>query len=410
MDWSHFKTNKVILLLLVISNIGVYGLAYMRTSFYNIIIEALNLTNFDLSQLLSVFGLISFLSYLFGGVFSDYFSSKKIIILALIFSGVLHLYTITMPSQWELVIIFGLMAIAAVFMFYPASTKILSGLNGGRNQGRNFSFYYALIPLLSIFMTVIAINLLKIVHNATVIFQIMVAVYALINFLSAIGIYLLLDETPDSKFHKSTANFSSVIGNRNVWFAGLGLMSIIILVNSLTYINPLLNDLYNLDEQTILYFSILRLNILPVITGPIFGIIADRIGSTIKVLYSIVIAAFILLIPLMGLSFWYMPLIVIMIIILLFSALSSGGKGIGITVAMEILLPKNSLGSAIGLISLIGFSPDFYFFPIAGKLLDVYGNRGYGLIYGFCILTSIIGLVSMFMLQKAAVHPSNCDN
>lgn len=113
------KNTIAMVCTLACANTALYGLPYMKNQFYNILLEVLNLTHTQLSTLFSIYGSICMAAYLLGGLLTDMFSVKKIMISALVLSGALHLYVVSVPGYPGLCIVFGLLAVTQCLCFIP---------------------------------------------------------------------------------------------------------------------------------------------------------------------------------------------------------------------------------------------------------------------------------------------------
>ena len=102
----------------------------MKSQFYDIMLTALHLNHTQLSTLFSINGIVCMAAYICGGIITDFFSVKKLMIGALLVSGGLHLFVVTIPDYPVLCEIIALLAITSVLIFYPASMKTLTYLEG----------------------------------------------------------------------------------------------------------------------------------------------------------------------------------------------------------------------------------------------------------------------------------------
>ena len=84
------KISLKILFFVVISHTAVYGLIGLKQSFYNLLIDTMGVNDVQLGVLFSIYGAVGMLSYLFGGYVSDLISEKKLILIALGISAVVH--------------------------------------------------------------------------------------------------------------------------------------------------------------------------------------------------------------------------------------------------------------------------------------------------------------------------------
>ena len=80
------------------------------------------------------------------------------------------------------------------------------------------------------------------------------------------------------------------------------------------------------------------------------------------------------------------------ILIMILSFFLSGAYGVESSLFTETKVPAAIFGSASGILSLIGFLPDMFVSPIAGKWLDSYGNQAYTYIF---IALGVSAILSM---------------
>ena len=71
------------------------------------------------------------------------------------------------------------------------------------------------------------------------------------------------------------------------------------------------------------------------------------------------------------------------------------------SIMQEGKIPLIYTGTAVGLISVIGYTPDIFATPIFGYLLDTYpGIRGHQLVFLILFFFSIIGLISSIKFKR----------
>ena len=88
-----------------------------------------------------------------------------------------------------------------------------------------------------------------------------------------------------------------------------------------------------------------------------------------------------------------------------------GGGGAGLSAALEaaragrqvVLLEKmpQLTGTTVGIVSFIGFTPEIFFAPIAGRILDGWpGITGHHYFFMFMASVALIGLVIVLTLMR----------
>ena len=83
-------------------------------------------------------------------------------------------------------------------------------------------------------------------------------------------------------------------------------------------------------------------------------------------------------------------------------------RGLYFSLFNEAKIPIYWTGTAIGIISVIGFTPDIFMGPVMGYLLDTYpGMLGHQLVFGILALFSAIGLISVIGFRNSTQHLKN---
>lgn len=401
----HGKTNSIPwaqLFAFACANTALYGLPYMKSQFYDFLMEVLKLNHTQLSTLFSLFGMGCMATYLIGGFLSDRFPVKKIMLSALIISGCLHFYVITVPSYDVLCFIFFAFSITAVLMFYPASMKALSRIGGNSNQGKTFGYYIALIDILGIVIVGFGLLIFHFSNDVVITFRFVIATYGGLHFIAALMLATLYNdpiistrgETIDWKQVKNVAVSSSV------WMVIIAFFCNYLILSALTYVTPLLTDVYQANEEAVLLFSLIRVNLIAIAASVIGGKAVDRVHSAIKFIKMSFIVSIVALILVLMSFHTRLSILFLMIVILGLSAPIMAAKSVNMVMISEIKLPPAYGGTAIGLISFLGFSPDAFFYTLAGSLIDNYGKFGYEIVFLLCLLASFAGCWACHKLIK----------
>jgi sugar phosphate permease len=76
-------------------------------------------------------------------------------------------------------------------------------------------------------------------------------------------------------------------------------------------------------------------------------------------------------------------------------------RGVYFALLEESNVANNVTGTAVGLISVIGFTPDVFFAAIAGRLLDAApGLEGHQHFFIMLVIISVIGMVATIILAR----------
>ena len=79
-------------------------------------------------------------------------------------------------------------------------------------------------------------------------------------------------------------------------------------------------------------------------------------------------------------------------------------RGVYFALLEENQTPKYLTGAAVGLVSVVGYTPDIFFPPIAGRILDanpgLIGHQNYFLFLSIIALLGAIAAVSLVFLNR----------
>ena len=398
---SKLKGNMWRLIILAIAGSLIYGLPYFRTYYYDAYLSAYNLTNIQMGSLGSIFGVFGMVSYLFGGVVADFISPKKLISISLILTGVAGFFHLVANSYATLLIIYLVWGFTALFAFWPALVKGIRSLASSDEQGKAYGFMEAGRGVTNAVHLAIALAIINAVSRNTGSSEINAAgLKGGIVFYSVVVIVLgvlvlLFFKDPQTSDQSERFNFKqvlTVIRLPQVWILCLILCCTYVMNMSYSYFNPYATSTLGVAMVGGTIVTIMADYIRPFasVGG---GILADRLGRPriMTIGFAIMAAGTfaIALFPAMS-----VPVFVILCAIIyvgmycnygiVFSLMDDGG------------IPMEVSGTAIGLISTIGYLPEVFCPFLAGVVLDTYSEAGYKhyfLAMGVIMLIGIVGIM-----------------
>ena len=394
---------------MILSGELIYILPYfLPRVFRPTFLAVFDLNNLELGSLFSVYGTVAFFSYIFGGTFADKFLPRKLIASSLILTSLGGIVLVNYPSFMILQILYGYWGFTTVFLFWGAMIKGTRIWGGSQNQGQAFGFLDGGRGLTAALMGSIGVIIFSLFlpedvvsssveerqdafGNVILFSSIMVALVGVLVY------FFMKTKTEKGIFQSenihSLNNILAVLKLETVW-----LLMVIILC---AYFGYKVTDIYSLyasdvmgyDEVKSANISSLQLYLRP-IAGFTFGFLADKkngISWIIKGFFvmltgSLLFASGILVADQYILFFISLIIIALgtyAIRALYFAILKEGNISLALT------------GTAVGVISLSGYTPDIFASPLMGYFLDKFpGIEGHQYVYAFLALFSIIGLIA----------------
>lgn len=420
---DRFSKAKVYASLISLGCCGgaIFVLPYLRYVFYDLQIGVSGMNNAQSAFLMTIYTLVSTVLAVPCGMLIDRIPSKTSVIIALLGTvGIAVFYAFTFTSYNISLAVWSLLAITTSGLYWPVFSKILNIIGskcfkGGRS-GLVFGIYYACNGSTSALVNAIALFITTMSANPAVSYRNVVLVSAAFTFAATIGVFLFLDSELIKPEEYATSSSSSVPQETIKGFEGLKLIvrnpliwCIIIVVDSAytlnafsTFFNPFLTSVIGVSTESSGVFAILRNHVFLILS--IFGgFIADRVFrstskwlATAYLLGAIVIAGF-FFIP-SGIN----PLMV-SLYTLIPAAILQLSQPVSFSAIGEIGIPQNLMGTATGFISAFGVV-DLIFTPVAGIVIDIYGNAGYYYLFAFLIGVLALGSVAAFIIYRRHHH------
>ncbi|EJA6613276.1 MFS transporter [Clostridioides difficile] len=403
MESKNNVKRFLIIFILAFGTTAMYSLPYMKSSFYDPMQQALALSHTQIGNLLSLYGLVGMVSYFIGGWFADRFSVRKLITFSLIASGILGFYFSTFPSYSMILLIFVLWGFTTILTFFSASVKVVRMQGSESEQGRIFGFYEGLSGVSGTLISFIGLYFFGKFAEITVGFKYVVWLYSAASIICGILLFFLVEEKKDSGASDEGLSIKSllkVVTIPKAWLIGLIIFSTYLVFSSLTYLSPYLSEVYVMPMTLVSALSIIRTYVIKVGASPVAGVITDKVGSSIRVMFvgfilmTVSTAAY-LVIPKSTGFIWIAVINMIILSVILF-----GFRGIYFASVSESNISLETTGAVVGFASFIGFSPDAFYYTIAGNWLDKYGQTGYTYIFILSVVCAVIGIFATYALNK----------
>jgi len=371
------------------------------------------LTNFQLGTLFTTYGIIAFLSYLFGGALADKFTARKLMTTSLLLTAGGGLVLADFPSYSTLQILFGYWGFSTIFLFWAAMIKATRNWGGKKQQGKAFGFLEGGRGIVAASIGTIGVFVFSVVLPKELIaasfeerqlaFQ--AVIYATSALVAMVGllifIFLTEDETEDHKDIETTSwnKIKTVLQYPTVW--------LLILIVLCAYVGYKVTDILSLYAVDVMHFNEVdaakvgsyQMFIRPIVCISV-GSFADKSNSA----FWLIRGFFILLIGTILFSSGLVaaPLNGFFLFSVIITGIGTYGlRSLYFAAIQEGQIPYSIMGTAVGIISLIGYTPDIFMGPLMGYLLDVNpGITGHQHVFMLLGAFSFIGLLAALRFKK----------
>jgi sugar phosphate permease len=415
------RSRFFVMFALVMAGEAIFGLPFLVARIFRpTLLDVFGITNLQLGTAFSVYGIVAMLAYFPGGALADRFAARTMMTAALVTSSVGGIYYATVPSLWGLKVLFGFWGLTTILFFWAAMIRATRVWGGTEDQGKAFgildggrgllaallasgtvAFFGALLPEDASSATL--------EQRAEALKQV-IWVFTGMTVLAAGVVWLCVpseSEQPvsDGNDGLSFSSIKTVLKNPAVWLQGMIVVTAYTGYKGMDDLGLFARDVFAFDDVQAANVSAVAFWVRP-FAALGAGIIADKVGGprTIAACFLIILlgdafVAFGLLDPTAPWMLFYMVITI--------STTVFGLRGIYFAIFDEAGVPAALTGTAVGLVSVVGYTPDIFMGPINGYLTDTYpGAAGHQ--YFFAVLAGFaaLGLCCTLVFHRLSVRRS----
>lgn len=414
MEAQTVKSSYRNIILLMLAGESIFVLPFLLARIYRpTFLEVFKLTNFELGTIYSTYGIVAVVSYLFGGALADLYEPRKLIAGGLIITGMGGFFLMFYPSFLQLQLLYAFWGFSTIYLFWAAMIKAARSWGGSLQQGRAFGLLEggrgivaATIGALGVFL----FSKLLPVDVSGANFQQRQDAFANVILFSSlwvftVGILIAL-------FLKEEQTTATATLKQSTWkqlktavqFPTMGMLILIVLC---AYIGYKVTDILSLfaaevmafDEVAAAQVGSYQMYLRPIICV-IIGELADKSTNSRWLLRGF---AVLLLGAALFSSGWVQKdtQVLFFVAVILVALATYGLRTLYFAAVQEGQIPYVHMGTAVGIISVIGYTPDVFMGPLMGYLLDHFpGLVGHQLVFGVLALAGLIGIVAVWRFQK----------
>ena len=378
------------------------------------VLEVFNLTNLELGTCFSVYGFVAMASYLLGGPIADRFPPRKLIAIALFATALGGLVLAANPSYFVLKVLYGYWGFTTIFLFWAPMIKATRVWGGNTSQGKAFGFLdggrglvgasFGALGVFIFSLFIIGAVETASLANRTEAFNYIVWVTSAIIVVIGIIVWFFLKSNSIKEEEIqiesiSTHQIKTVLKIPSIW-----LLMVIILC---AYVGYKITDVFSLYAKEVMLYNevksaeigTLLLFIRPII-GILIGFIADRSKTTLWLIISFILSILGSLLFASGIITPTSTTLFLVSILITVTGVYAV-RSLYFATMQEGHIPLVLTGTAVGLISIIGYTPDIFAGPLMGVLLDNSpGELGHQHVFIMLASFSLIGLLASVLFYR----------
>ncbi len=400
---------------LIVAGEMIFSLPFHTARFFRpTLLDVFGFSNTDLGDIFAVYGITAMLAYFPGGVIADRYSARALLSISLLMTAAGGLYMATIPGAAQMALLYGYWGVTSILLFWAAMIRATREWGGEMSQGKAFGILDGGRGFVAAAAAALAVSLLAsyLPENVDLAsdaerragFSSVVLLYSFVT--AAVGAltwyFLPQSQGVSSGVEKrSSFNGATIVLGRPIVWAQAG----IIVCAYCGYkggdnISLYAVQVLGMNEVEGAKLSAYAAYIRPV-AAVVAGILADRyiasrvLGAT----FAVLTVSYFLLFLATPTPVW-LTVIYVNIFVSFFAVFAL--RGIYFALVQETQTPASLTGTTVGVVSFVGFTPEIFFAPITGRILDaspgVPGHQNYFL---FLAAVSAVGFaVVLFLMHK----------
>tara|TARA_R110002110_G_scaffold96839_1_gene249040 strand:- start:7204 stop:8298 length:1095 start_codon:yes stop_codon:yes gene_type:complete len=353
-------------------------------------------------------------SYFAGGPMADRFSARNLLVAALLATSLGGAVMVAIPPIGVLTLLYGFWGLTTILLFWGALIKTTREL-GSIHQGRTFGLLdggrglFAAV-MSSVSVLVFAALLPADVETATLAQreQALAAIiqgFSGICVLSALLVWLFVPPTPRTDTLAGTGvslrSLRQVMAMPTVWCQAVIVLCAYVAYKSTDGFSLYARDAFGYDEVEAATIGTVSFWMRPVAAIGA-GLLADRFSGAVMLLWSFAVV-------MLGSGAIAAGLIVPGLPWLLLATIAGtsagiyGLRGLYFAIFGEGNVPLIQTGTAVGVVSFVGFTPDIFMGPLMGWLIDSSpGAAGHQHVFAVVAGFAFIGLIATVLFGRTS--------
>ncbi len=406
------------MLALVFAGEAIFGLPFLVARVFRpTLLDVFGITNFQLGTALSVYGGVAMVAYFFGGPLADRFSARGMMTAALFITAIGGIYYATVPGMAGIRVLFAFWGLTTIFLFWAAMIRATRSWGGDENQGKAFGMQdggRGLVAALLATGTVAVFGALlpedaalATLEQRTVALKQVIWIFTGITVAAGVGVWFGVTNENDGEFVGGSSALSwphilKVLKNPAVWLQGMIVVTAYTGYKGMDDLGLLARDIYAFDDVQAAQVSALSFWVRP-LAAVGAGSIGDKVGGTRAIATCFILMIVGDLVVALGFldptALWILFTMVVAI-----SAAVFGLRGLYFAIFNEARVPLALTGTAVGLVSTVGYTPEIFMGPLNGYLTDTYpGALGHQYFFGALAGFAALGLCSTLLFRRLSV-------
>ena len=406
---------------LIVAGEAIFALPFHLARFFRpTVLEVFGLTNTELGAAQGVYGVLAMVSYFIGGPLADRFAARKLLAVSLWITAAGGLYMATFPNYAGAVWLWGFFGVSTILFFWAALIRATRDWGGSRSQGRAYGLLDAGRGMLAAVFASLAVAVFGFVFPedaALATFEqkadalrLVIYGYTGLTAISGLLVWFVIRDPRTVEPAATTASsiaggFARVIGIPAVWLQAVVVVCAYVGYKGFDNYSLFAVEAWEMTEVDAAAAVALASWMRPV-AALAAGFLGDRfmVSRMTVILFVVMLGSqlyFAIATPVVGAT-W-----ILVSNILVTCAAMFGLRGLYFALFEEARVPPAVTGTAVGIVSVVGFTPDIFVAYVGGILLDRSpGLAGHQHYFLFLAAFAALGVLASGWLAHLARRPA----
>lgn len=408
---------------LVIAGEAIFGLPFIIARVFRpTLLDVFGLSNLELGTAMAFYGVVAMLAYFPGGPLADRYPARRLMTAALLATALGGLLLARAPALPPLKALYAFWGLTTILLFWAALIRATREWGDDRRQGQAFGLMdggrglFAAV-LASICLALFTALLPQDPAAATLqeraeALRTVILVFTAMTAAAALLVWIAI---PDQSARAAKARdritlkaIRRVVRNPAVWLQGLIVVTAYVGYKGIDDLGLYARDAFGFDDIAAARVGTVAFWIRP-IAAVTAGFIGDRVGATraIVACFLLMLAgdltvAFDLLDP--GAP-WMLYTMVVSTAAAVYAV-----RGLYFALFPQARVPAALTGTAAGLVSVIGYTPDVFMGPLMGHLTDTWpGALGHRYLFAALAAFAALGLAATLAFHRLTRRPADAS-
>lgn len=416
MNRDDFRSRLIFMIGLIVAGETVYALPFHITRFFrSTVMEVFGITATELGAAQAIYGITAMIAYFPGGPLADRYSARKLLAFSLWSTAAGGIYMATFPGYVGSAWVWGFFGVTTILLFWAALIRATRDWGGTDSQGRAYGILDGGRGLLQAGLASVGVIVFALafpdgyevasMDDKRGALGLVIYGYTGVTFLTGIFVWFAIpdnDPVTGQRENRDAAavwnGIMTVMRLPAVWLQATVLLAAYVVFKGFDNYSLFAVEAYGVDEVEAAQIATLGAWIRPIAAFSA-GFIGDKLGisRTIVICFAVALVT--------QLLFGIVSPDVAGIVFLLgniFVACAAffGLRGLYFALFEESSVPPHVTGTAVGIVSVIGYTPDIFVAYVAGVMIDANpGALGHQHFFLFLSVFAALGLVASLIMM-----------